>query len=47
MKKRMEISQHWWKFIYKHSDIKYICCMSPVLFFYDFFLPAQEWEIFL
>ena len=45
MKRRMEISQHCWKFTYKHSDIS-IFAVCNRFYFLWFFLPAQEWEIF-
>ena len=43
MKRQMEISQHCWKFIYKDSDISIMLYVTDFIF-YNFFLPAQEWE---
>ena len=36
MKRWMEVSQHCWKFIYKHSDIR-IFAYVPDFIFYNFF----------
>ena len=44
MKRRMEVSQHCWKFIYKHSDISIYMLYVTYFIFYIFFLPAQVWE---
>ena len=44
MKRRMKVSQHCWKFIYKHPDV---CCMSPILFFIIFFICTGMGKIFL
>ena len=35
MKRRMEVSQHCWKFIYKHSDTS-IFAVCHLFFFYNF-----------
>ena len=43
MKRRMEVSQHCWKFIYKHSDIS----IFAVLFFIIFFICTGMGKIFL
>ena len=43
MKRQMEISEHCWKFIYKHFDISIFAACLQFYFLY-FFLPAQEWE---
>ena len=44
MKRQMEISQHCWKFIYKHSDIGIFAVCHQLYFWRSFFfLPAQEW----
>ena len=34
MKRRMEVSQHCWKFIYKHSDIFAVCHLFYFLHFF-------------
>ena len=39
MKRRLEVSQHCWKFIYKHSDIS-IFAVCHLFYFLYFFLPA-------
>ena len=46
MKRRMEVSQHCWKFIYKHSDIS-IFAVCHLFYFYNFFyLPRYGKNIF-
>ena len=42
MKRRIEISQHCWKFIYKHLIWVYLLYVTYFIFC-NFFLPAQEW----
>ena len=37
MKRRMEVSEHCWKFIYKHSDISIFAVCHLFYFFYNFF----------
>ena len=45
MKRRMEVSQHCWKFIYKHSDISIFAVCH--LFFIIFFICTGVGKIFL
>ena len=48
MKRRMEVCQYCWKFVYLQTFwYKYICCMSPILFFIIFFTCTGVGKIFL
>ena len=47
MKRRMEVSQHCWKFIYKHSDISIFAVYHLFYFFVIFFICTGMGKIFL
>ena len=47
MKRQMEISQHCWKFIYKHSDISIFAVRHWFNFLYFFFTDTGVGKIFL
>ena len=47
MKRRMEVSQHCWKFIYKHSDISVFAVCHLFYFFIIFFICTGVGKIFL
>ena len=47
MKRWMEVSQHCWKFIYKHSDISIFAVCHQFYFLYIFFTCTDVGKIFL
>ena len=47
MKRRMEVSQHCWKFIYKHSDISIFAVYHLFYSLYFFFICTGMGKIFL
>ena len=47
MKRWMEISQHCWKFIYKHSDISIFAVCHWFYFFINIFTCTGVGKIFL
>ena len=47
MKRRMEVSQHCWKFINKHSDISIFAVCHLLFFFIIFFNCTGVGKIFL
>ena len=46
MKRRMEVIQHCWKFIYKHSDIEYLLYVTYFIFYNFFYLHRCRKNIF-